>query len=113
MENTNQMNEKMMTEKQKDYIERLLLNQRIDEKYRRYVERALQNTVSCQAASKIIDFLINFIEFKKNFVRIRNGNNSNSESFRKANFENIRSKDTNQHDSKNIKQDEIVTEHVK
>ena len=43
MENPIQTNTKEMTEKQKDYIERLLSNQRIDAKYRRYVERTLQD----------------------------------------------------------------------
>lgn len=98
MENTTETNKNEITEKQNDYIKDLLINQRIDERYRRYVERALQNGVTRQQASKIIDFLTSLIAFKENFVRARNGN---GKVFKPASFENGH-KDMNQNANETI-----------
>lgn len=84
MENANQTNIKEMTDKQHEYIRDLLVNQRIDEKYKRYVERALQKSITCPQATKIIDFLTTFITFKENFVGLRNGKNSNDSNFKES-----------------------------
>jgi hypothetical protein len=43
MENTTETSKNEITEKQSDYIKDLLVNERIDGKYKHYVERALQN----------------------------------------------------------------------
>jgi hypothetical protein len=84
MEKTNQTNTKEMTDKQHKYIKDLLVNQRIDEKYKRYVERALQKGITCPQATKIINFLTSFIAFKENFVRTWNGKNIDADGFKEA-----------------------------
>jgi hypothetical protein len=59
---------KPMTDKQRRYIERLVVNRKVDERYKNCVRKALDNGLNRMQASKIIDFLISFIEFKKSFV---------------------------------------------
>lgn len=59
---------KPMTDKQRRYIERLVVNRKVDESYRNCVRKALDNGLNRLQASKVIDFLVSFIEFKKSFV---------------------------------------------
>jgi hypothetical protein len=59
---------KPMTDKQRRYIERLVINRKVDESYKNCVRKALDNGLNRLQASKIIDFLVSFIEFKKSFV---------------------------------------------
>ena len=73
MENANQNDENLITDKQRQYISDLVLNKRVDGKHKHYIHRALQNTVTRLEATAIINFLLSTIEFKKNFVGMRNG----------------------------------------
>jgi hypothetical protein len=59
---------KPMTDKQRRYIERLVIDRKVDESYKNCVRKALDNGLNRLQASKIIDFLVSFIEFKKSFV---------------------------------------------
>jgi len=59
---------KPMTDKQRRYIERLVIDRNIDESYKNCVRKALENSLNRMQACKIIDFLISFIDFKKNFI---------------------------------------------
>jgi hypothetical protein len=84
MEKPNQTSTKEMTDKQHKYIRDLVVNQKIDEKYKRYVERALQKGITCPQATKIINFLTSFIAFKENFVGLRNVRNGYNDGFKEA-----------------------------
>ena len=73
-----QGNLKLMTEKQRHLIEQLLNSERIDKRYRQFVERALQSTVTSYSASNLISFLVSLIGLKKIFVRQRKSNGNGS-----------------------------------
>ena len=91
---------KPMTDKQRSYIERLLMNRSIDEDHKRYVKNALQNGLSSSQASGIIDFLKNLIEFR-NFLDA--GRDSAPENIlKKPRFENAFSVDTDKGEGKVI-----------
>lgn len=82
--NENQNNGKSMTENQRKYVEGLLMDKRISEKYedyKQYVNTILNSKykLSCQHASNIIDNLKNIIDFNETLKKCSNGNgNSNS-----------------------------------
>ena len=59
---------KPMTDKQRRYIERLVIDRHVDESYKNCVRKALENSLNRMQACKIIDFLISYIDFKKNFL---------------------------------------------
>jgi len=59
---------KPMTDKQRRFIERLVIDRKVDESYKECVRKALDNGLNRLQASKVIDFLVSFIEFKKSFV---------------------------------------------
>ena len=59
---------KPMTDKQRRFIERLVIDRKVDESYKNCVRKALDNGLNRLQASKVIDFLVSFIEFKKCFV---------------------------------------------
>lgn len=59
---------KPMTDKQRRFIEKLVIDRKVDESYKNCVRKALDNGLNRLQASKIIDFLVSFIEFKKSFV---------------------------------------------
>ena len=59
---------KPMTDKQRRFIERLVIDRKVDESYKECVRKALDNGLNRLQASKVIDFLVSFIEFKKCFV---------------------------------------------
>jgi len=59
---------KPMTDKQRRFIERLVIDRKVDESYKNCVRKALDNGLNRLQASKVIDFLVSFIEFKKSFV---------------------------------------------
>ena len=59
---------KAMSQKQKGYIESLLIDKKVDENYKQIVRNVLKDGLSSMQASKIIDFLKSCIEFKRSFV---------------------------------------------
>ncbi|MFA5033806.1 MAG: hypothetical protein WC614_12415 [bacterium] len=69
---------KLMTEKQKLLIEQLLKSERIEKRYKQFVEKTLQNEVTSYSASKLISFLTSLIGLKKNFVKQRKSNGNSS-----------------------------------
>ncbi|MFA5033500.1 MAG: hypothetical protein WC614_10840 [bacterium] len=69
-----QSNMKLITEKQRHLIEQLLKSERIEKRYKQFVEKALQNEVTSYSASKLISFLTSLIGLKKNFVKQRRSN---------------------------------------
>lgn len=56
---------KMITEKQRIYIEKLLNNDKVDENYRKDVEKALEGEMTRKEASKIIDDLLEMVTMKR------------------------------------------------
>ena len=86
-----------MTDKQKNYIEGLLSDKRISNKYedyRLYVKQVLQSdcVMTLQHASNIIENLKDIIEFNEAMQKCRHGNDNSSN---------------------NISNENIVTEHIK
>lgn len=55
----------MITEKQRIYIEKLLNNDKVDENYRKDVEKALEGEMTRKEASKIIDDLLEMVTMKR------------------------------------------------
>ncbi len=97
MENQNKKDDKFMTDKQKNYIEGLLSDKRISNKYedyRQYVKQVLQSdcVMTLQHASNIIENLKNIIEFNEAMQKCRSGNDYSNDS---------------------ISNENIVTEHIK
>ena len=76
---------KAMSQKQRGYIESLLIDKKIDETYKQIVKNVLQNGLSSMQASKIIDFLKACIEFKSSFGGVDIAN-KNGNVFRKSAF---------------------------
>ena len=96
MENQNKKDDKFMTDKQKNYIEGLLSDKRISNKYedyRQYVKQVLQSdcVMTLQHASNIIENLKNIIEFNEAMQKCRRGNDNSSD---------------------NISNENVVTEHM-
>jgi len=96
MKNQNKKDDKFMTDKQKNYIEGLLSDKRISNKYedyRQYVKQVLQSdcVMTLQHASNIIENLKNIIEFNEAMQKCRSGNDNSSD---------------------NISNENIVTEHI-
>lgn len=59
---------KMITEKQRIYIEKLLRNDKVDENYRKDVEKALEGEMTRREASKIIDDLLEMMTVKRETI---------------------------------------------
>ena len=76
---------KAMSQRQRGYIESLLIDKKIDESYKQIVKNVLQNGLSSLQASKIIDFLKACIEFKSSFSGADFAN-KDSDVFRKSAF---------------------------
>jgi len=80
-----------MTDKQKNYIEGLLSDKRISNKYedyRQYVKQVLQSdcVMTLQHASNIIENLKNIIEFTETMQKCRSGNNYSNDSISNENI---------------------------
>jgi len=76
---------KAMSQRQRGYIESLLIDKKIDESYKQIVKNVLQDGLSSMQASKIIDFLKACIEFKSSFGGIDIAD-KNGDVFRKSPF---------------------------
>ena len=96
MENNEKNSEKKMSDKQRRYIARLLMDKRVDKDYKAHAETALQNGLTSQQASKIIDFLKNLIDFKVNFIE--GHGNDGVETFGRSRFDHIRGSSVDQSD---------------
>jgi len=91
MKNQNKKDDKFMTDKQKNYIEGLLSDKRISNKYedyRQYVKQVLQSdcVMTLQHASNIIENLKNIIEFTETMQKCRSGNNYSNDSISNENI---------------------------
>ena len=95
---------KPMTDKQRSYIERLLMNRSIDEDHKRYVKNALQNGLSSSQASGIIDFLKNLIEFR-NFLDAGR-DSAGGDILKKPRFENALDRDIGKSEG------EVIVDHL-
>lgn len=80
---------KPMTDKQRRYIEKLVIDRHVDESYKNCVRKALDNSLNRMQACKIIDFLISYIDFKKNFI---DTNDSGNRVYGKSDLENMQGK---------------------
>jgi hypothetical protein len=89
MEDNEKNIEKKMSDKQRRYIARLLMDKRVDKDYKSYVDAALRSDLSSLQASKVIDFLKNLIDFKMSFVE-GSGNNEGVKVFGRSRFDHIR-----------------------
>ena len=89
MENNEKNSEKKMSDKQRRYIARLLMDKRVDKDYKAHAEAALLSDLTSQQASKIIDFLKNLIDFKANFIE-GSGNDDGVRAFGRSRLEHLR-----------------------